>query len=113
MLDVTSKIFLSVLVARMEVVMEKFDFGAPVGFRWGRVEIGGLFTIFIGPSKRKEYGLETWALFIDLVKEVDSVPREVFFAVLRRFGLPGPFVKVMMRLHFGAEDKVEMARPEF
>ena len=46
-------------------------------------------------------------LFIDLVKTFDTVLREALFAVLRRFGLPGHFLKVLMRLHFGAKAKVK------
>ena len=85
--------------------MEKCGFGTQVGFRWDRGKIEGLFTTFAGLSKRKEYGLETRALFIDLVKAFDMVPREALFAVLRQFGLPDNLVKVMMRLHFGAKAK--------
>jgi hypothetical protein len=48
------------------------------------------------------------ALFIDLAKAFDTVPREALFAVLRRFGLPGHFVKVVMRLHYGAKFKVKI-----
>ena len=59
LLDVASKIFSSVLVARMRVVMEKFGFDAQVGFRWDRGTIDGLFATFVGLSKRKEHGLET------------------------------------------------------
>jgi len=58
--------------------------------------------------KRKEHGLETWALFIDLVKAFDSVPRETLFAVLRRYGMPDHFVKVLIRLHCGAKVKVKI-----
>ena len=112
LLDVASKIFSSVLVARMGVVMEKFGFDAQVGFRWDRGTIDGLFTTFVGLSKRKEHGLETWALFIDLVKAFDTVPREALFAVLRRFGLPDHFVKVVMRLHFGAKVKVKIGEED-
>jgi hypothetical protein len=61
-------IFSSVLVARMGVVMEKNRLGAQVGFRWNRGAIDGLFTTFVGLFKRKEHGLEAWALFIDLVR---------------------------------------------
>ncbi len=32
-----------------------------------------------------EHGLATWALFIDLVKTFDNVPREALFEILRRF----------------------------
>ena len=112
LLDVASKIFSSVLVARMGVVMEKFGFDAQVGFRWDRGTIDGLFATFVGLSKRKEHGLETWALFIDLVKAFDTVPREALFAVLRRFGLPDHFVKVVMRLHFGAKVKVKIGEED-
>ena len=58
-----------------------------VGFRWDQGTIDGLFTTYLGLSKRKEDGHETWALFIDLVKAFDSVPREALFAVLRRYSL--------------------------
>jgi hypothetical protein len=50
-------------------------------------------------QKRKEHGLETWALFIDLVKTFDTVPWEALFAILRCFGLPDHFVNIMIRLH--------------
>ena len=50
LLDVASKIFSSVLVARMGAVMEKFGFDAQVGFRWDRGTIGGLFAAFVGLS---------------------------------------------------------------
>jgi hypothetical protein len=83
LLGVASKIFSSVLVARMGVVMEKFGFDAQVGFRWDRGKIGGLFITFVGLSMRKEHGLGSWALFIDLVKAFDKVPREALFAVQR------------------------------
>ena len=68
--------------------------------------------VLSGLSKRKEHGLETLALFIDLVKASDTVPRKALFAVLRRFGLPDHFVKVVMRLHFGAKVKVKIGEED-
>ncbi len=41
------------------------------GFCPDRGTTDGLFTTFIGLRKRKEHGLETWALYIDLVKAFD------------------------------------------
>jgi hypothetical protein len=96
----------------MGVAMQKFGFGAQVGFRWDRGTIDGLFTAFVGLSKRKEHGLETWALFIDLVKAFDTVPREALFAVLWLFGLPDHFAKVVMRLHFVANIKVKICEED-
>ena len=61
----------------------------------------------MGLQKRKEHNLETWALFIDLVKAFDTVPREALFAILRRFGLPDHFVNIVIRLHENAKIKVK------
>ena len=98
----------SILVARMSELMKTIGFDAQVGFRWDRGTIDGLFTTFVGFSKRKEHGLETWALFVDLIKSFDSVPRETLFAVLRRFGLPDHFVKVLIILHYGPKVKIKI-----
>ncbi len=70
---------------------------AQTDFRPDRGTIDGFFTSFVGLHKRKEYGLETWALFIDLVKAFDTVPREALFAILHRFGLPDHFVNILIR----------------
>jgi len=51
-------------------------------------------------------------LFIDLVNAFDTVPKEALFAVLRRFGLPDHFAKVVMRLHFGAKAKVKIGEED-
>jgi hypothetical protein len=112
LLDVASKVFSSVLVARMQVVMEKYGMDPQAGFRALRGTIDGLFATFVGLSKRKEHGLETWALFIDLIKAFDTVPREALFAVLRRFGLPDHFVNVVIRLHTEARVMVKIGEED-
>jgi hypothetical protein len=85
---------------------------AQTGFRDQRGTIDGLFTTFMSLHKRREHGLETWALFIDLVKAFDTVPREALFAVLRRFGIPDHFVNVIIRLHENALIKVKIGSVE-
>ena len=66
----------------------------------------------IGLQKRKEHNLETWALFIDLLKAFDSVPREALFAVLRRLCLTDHFVNIVIRLHENARIKVKVGDVE-
>ena len=85
---------------------------AQTGFRPYRGTIDGLFTTFVGLHKRKEHGLETWALFIDLVKAFDTVPREALFAILRRFGLPDHFVNIVIRLHENALINVKIGEDD-
>ena len=47
--------------------------------------------------------LETWALFIDLVKAFDSVPRGALWAILSKFGFPHHFINLVVRLHTNAK----------
>ncbi len=96
---VYSKLLSFILVRRLQIVMEEFEMDAQTGFRPDRGTIDGLFTTFVGLHKRKEDGLDTWALFTDLAKAFDTVPREALFEILRRFGSPNLFVNTVNCLH--------------
>ena len=41
----------------------------------------GIFTVKMAIKKRREHGLETWIMFLDLVKAFDRVPREPLWKV--------------------------------
>jgi len=66
LLDVASKIFSAVLVAQMQRIMKEERLESLTGFRGLRGVIDGSFAITMS--------LETYALFIDLVKAFDTVP---------------------------------------
>ena len=100
------------LVRRMQIVMEEEGMDEQIGFRALRGTIDGLFATSVGLQKRKEHNMETWALFVDLVKAFDTVPREALFTVLRRFGLPDHFVNIVIRLHEHAKIKVKVGEVE-
>ena len=108
LLDIASKIVSSILSNRMMMVMEATGLETQAGFRRLRGTIDGLFSTKIGLQKRQEHGLDTWALFIDLVKAFDTVIREATFAVLRKFGMPDHFVNLVVRLHTDAKMKFEI-----
>ena len=112
MFDVASKVLSSVLVSRMRAVMEHICMEAQAGFRAGRGTIDGLFNILLGLRKRQEHNIETWAVFIDLVKAFDTVPRKALFEVLSRYGLPDHFVRIVMRLHVGAKVNVKIGKDD-
>ena len=56
---------------------------------------------------RKAKGLNSYGLFIDLVKAFDSISRESLFKILRHYGLPDHFVNVVIRLHTNATIKFQ------
>jgi exonuclease III len=102
LLDIASKVVSSVIVDRMQLVQEAEGLEFQFGFRGGRGTVDGLFTTSLALQKRQEHNLDTWALFIDLVKAFDTVPREPLFAVLLKFGMPPHFVSIVKRLHTNA-----------
>ena len=108
LLDVASKILDSVMVDRMQNVMEKEGMESQTGFRYFRGTIDGAFTVINALRKRQEHNLESWVAFIDLVKAFDSVPREALWKVLFKFGIPRHFVRVLMRLHTDAVMKFKI-----
>jgi hypothetical protein len=99
LLDIASKILSSIMVGRMQLVQKEFGLEMQNGFKNGCGTVDGLFNTSIGLQKRKEHGLDTWVLFIDLMKAFDTVPRELLFQILRKFGMPDHFVNLVIRLH--------------
>ena len=53
--------------------------------------------------------MESWVLFVDLVKAFDSVPRDVLWKVLAKFGVPPHLLKVIMRMHENLTVTFELA----
>ena len=66
----------------------------------------------IGLKKRQENDLETWAVYVDLVKAFGTVNREALWEVLRRFGIPDYFVNIMVQLHADAVIKVKIGEED-
>ena len=48
--------------------------------------------------KRREHGLESWVLFLDLVKAFDRAPRKLLWKNLVRFGVPIKLVSLLKAL---------------
>ena len=59
----------------------------------------GIFALKLALQKRREHGLGTWAVFVDLVKAFDSVPRETLYRVLEKFGIPPKMKRIIVNLH--------------
>jgi hypothetical protein len=108
LLDIASKILSSIMTARLGIVQQDHGLESQAGFRWNRGTIDGSFSTSLAMQKRKEHGLATWAVFIDLVKAFDTVNRDAAFAVLRKFGLPDHFIHIVIRLHTNASIKFKV-----
>ena len=108
LLDIASKILDSVLVQRLQAVMEEEGMESQTGFRYFRGTIDGAFTVINALRKRQEHNLESFVAFIDLIKAFDSISREALWQILLKFGFPRHFVRVVMRLHTNAVMKFKI-----
>ena len=99
MLEVCYKIVALLLIERLKPIKEALDHEAQCGFRSGRGGCDGIFTVKQLINKRREHGLETWVLFIDLVKAFDRVPRELLWEVMLKQGVPPKLVSLLKAMH--------------
>ena len=99
LLEAAYKIVAILLHTRLQPIAEGLEQESQCGFRPGRGCTDGVFTIKLALKKRREHGLETWVMFLDLVKAFDRVPREMLWDVLLKFGVPVKLVQLLRALH--------------
>jgi hypothetical protein len=92
LMDVCSKIFLSVMNSRAFRLLElhgtKFQFG-------GTPDLGckdGLFTLKTLINTHKNHHLPLFVTFVDLVKAYDTVNHDLLLCILEKYGAPPKFV---------------------
>ena len=105
LLEAAYKIISIVIHERLLPIEEGLDHESQCGFRPGRGCSDGVFTVKLAMKKRREHGLESWILFIDLVKAFDRVPRELLWEVLSKFGVPPKLIRLLQSLHAHVEVK--------
>ena len=100
LLETCYKIVAIVLNNRLKVIEEDLkNHENQCGFRTGRGCVDAIFTVKSAVKKRAEHGLESWIMFLDLVKAFDRVPRELFWKILTKIGVPTKIVKLLQSLH--------------
>jgi hypothetical protein len=48
---------------------------------------------------RRQHGLETYALSVDLVKAFDTVQHPLLFEILKKYGVPNTLVQVVQKMY--------------
>ena len=48
---------------------------------------------------RKEYDLESWVMYADLIKAFDSIHNELLFRILEKFGIPLSLIKMIRKVY--------------
>ena len=99
LLENAYKIIAIILHRRLLPIEESLDHESQSGFRPGRGCMDAVFTVKTAIRKRREHGLVTWILFLDLVKAFDRVPRNALWKVLEKYGVPLKLINLLIVLH--------------
>ena len=99
LLEAAYKIVAILLLNRLQPIAESLDQEQQCGFRPGRGCSDAIFNVRTAVKKRREHSLETWILFLDLVKAFDRVPRELLWNLLHRFGVPPKILNLLRAVH--------------
>ena len=83
---------------RLLPIEEKINVESQYGFRPGCGCTDAVYAVKIAMKKRREHGLDSWILFIDLVKAFDQVPRELLWNIFKKFGVPPKLVRLLESL---------------
>ena len=99
LLEVLLKVVKQLLKARLSPIQESLDHESQCGFRPNKGCTDANFVLRLVTKRRKEHGLETWVLLLDLVKAFDRVPRSLLWKVMLKFGVPAKLVSLLKALH--------------
>ena len=99
LLEAAYKILAIIIHNRLQTLVETIDHESQCGFRQGRGCTDAVFTVRIAIKKRREHNLETWILFLDMVKAFDRVPRQLLWQVLAKFGVSSKLISILKLLH--------------
>jgi hypothetical protein len=99
LMDMCSKVFLSVMTARAFTLLEKhgtrFQFG-------GMSEIGcqdGLFTLKALLNARRNHNLASYVGFVDLVKAYNTANHVLLIDILCKYGAPPKFTTAIKTIY--------------
>lgn len=99
LLEIAYKVVAIIIQTRLSPIVEKLDHEQQCGFRPNRGCVDAVFTIKSALRKRREHGLESWVLFLDLVKAFYRVLRKLLWETLEKFGVPTKLVSLLKALH--------------
>ena len=97
--DAYARLISAIISERLKKLLEKCGIEDQFGSQPGRGTIDALFCLRLAIQLRREHKLDTYVLFIDLVKAFDTADHELLFQILEKYGAPQELVNVIRRLH--------------
>ena len=103
---VALKIFSRILLNRLEPVIDNILRDEQAGFRKGRGCNDQIFVVRHLMQQANEMRAPLSLCFVDFEKAFDSISRGTMGKIMRHYGIPEEFVRVIMDMHDGTSCKV-------
>ena len=100
-----------ILLKRLQNIAEVILPESQCGFRRSCSTINMIFTERQLQEKAVEQQQSLYMVFIDLSKAFDTVDRSTLWTLLRRYGCPETFVKIIQEFHDGMAGAVSIGDP--
>ena len=100
------KIFSRVLLNRLELVVDGILRDEQAGFRKGRGCNDQIFVVRHLMQQANEMKVPLSLCFVDFEKAFDSISRRTMGKIMRHYGIPEEFVRVILNMHDGTSCKV-------
>jgi hypothetical protein len=110
LLDVVAKVVCAIISARLGDHVAGLE--EQNGFRARRGTVDGLFGLKMVLNKRREHGLSSWVVYVDLVKAFDSVPRDGLYNMLSKLGVPVNLIDIIIKFHSNFIVKVRVGEAD-
>ena len=99
LLDVASKVISVIIADRCQSVLRLHGLDEQNGFLNKKGCIDATFALKLELQSRKEFGLGTWAVLVDLVKAFDTVNQNMLMKILSHYGIPDSLICVIQCLY--------------
>ena len=106
--EALSKIVSSIIQKRLVDHNKAHSKESQNGFWPGRGTADGVSTLKMALQTMREFGQDTYILFVDLVKAFDSVNREMLKLILLKYGVPANLVSVIMKMYTNVSIKFDI-----
>ncbi|CAF1534892.1 unnamed protein product [Adineta ricciae] len=108
LLSLPGKVFARIIERRCRQIVEPQIQENQCGFRAGRSTVDQIFTLQQTIEKSWEYAKPIYALFIDLEKAYDRVPRNILWNVLKEYGIRNQLLSAIQSLYKNCQSCVRI-----
>ena len=99
LLDTCSKIISALIGSRLQTILKQHGMDEQNGFLNHKGCTDGTFSLKQALHTRSSFGLDSWILYIDLIKAFDTVNRKLLFNILKRYGIPPKLIVIIKKLY--------------